>query len=101
MLRSGIRLENFDRSVSPGDDFFRYVNGEWLKRTEIPSDQARYGAFIMLDENVKAAVKEIIEELGRQNAATEGPARQVGDFYRSYMDVETRNAAGLDPIQTG
>ncbi len=98
-LSSGIRLENFDKQISPGDDFYRYVNDAWLKRTEIPSDQARYGAFIILDENVKAQVKQIIEDVGASSEKSTGPEQQVGDFYRSYVNVNARNEAGIRPIQ--
>ncbi|MDZ4849191.1 MAG: M13 family metallopeptidase [Pirellulaceae bacterium] len=98
-LTSGIRLDNFSKEIQPGDDFYRYVNDAWMKRTEIPSDQARYGAFIILDENVKAQVKQIIEDVGSKTTPSTGPEQQVGDFYRSYVNVAARNEAGLRPIQ--
>src|SRR5690349_11528551 len=59
---SGVDLANMDRSVRPQDDFFRYVNGTWLKNTEIPADKARYGAFTKLRDDSEARLRAIIEE---------------------------------------
>jgi endothelin-converting enzyme/putative endopeptidase len=98
-LKSGIVLENLDPSISVNDDFFRHVNNSWLKKTEIPSDKARYGAFIILEENVRSQVKELIEEAGTQ-AATTGPAQQVGDLYRSYLNTAARDSGGWKPIES-
>ncbi len=98
-LQSGVIRDNFDASIAPDQDFYRHVNNAWLAKTEIPADKARYGAFIMLDENVKAQVKEIIESVGKESASATGPAQQVGDLYRSYVNVEARNAAGWGPIE--
>ncbi len=100
ILSSGIRLENFSDQIKPDVDFYRYVNDAWMQRTEIPSDRARYGAFTILDDNVKAHIKQIIEEVGSNETKATGPAQQVGDFYRSYVNVTARNAAGLHPIQS-
>ena len=97
-LLSGIELENFDKSVSPGEDFFRYVNGQWLAKTKIPDDQSNYGAFTALDIETKEAIKKIIEEASAKKSPSP-IAKQVGDFYRSYTDVAQRNKAGLQPIQ--
>jgi len=107
-LTSGVEKENFSTTISAGDDFFNYVNGTWLEKTEIPSDQSRWGSFSVLDDLVKEQVKTIIEEAGITTAATSestpkntnGPAKQVGDFYRAYTNVDARNAAGIKPIQS-
>lgn len=97
-LVSGVERENFDTSVAPEEDFFRYVNGQWLAKTKIPADQSNYGAFTALDIETKEAIKKIIEEasLDKNPSAI---AKQVGDFYRSYTDIGQRNQAGLKPIQ--
>lgn len=97
-LSSGIELENFDKSVPPDEDFFRYVNGQWLAKTKIPDDQSNYGAFTALDIETKAAIKKIIEDASTQKSPSL-IAKQVGDFYRSYTDIAKRNQAGLKPIQ--
>ena len=97
-LTSGIELENFDMSVSPDADFFRFVNGQWLEKTKIPSDQSNYGAFTALDIETKEAIKKLIEEASTQSSPS-AIAKQVGDFYRSYTDIAQRNKAGIEPIQ--
>ena len=97
-LSSGIELENFDKSVPPDEDFFRYVNGKWLAKTKIPDDQSNYGAFTALDIETKEAIKKIIEDASTQKNPSP-IAKQVGDFYRSYTDIAQRNQAGLQPVQ--
>jgi putative endopeptidase len=97
-LTSGIELENFDISVSPDEDFFRFVNGQWLDKTKIPADQSNYGAFTALDIETKEAIKKLIEEASTQKSPS-AIAKQVGDFYRSYTDIAQRNKAGVEPIQ--
>ncbi len=97
-LSSGIELKNFDKSVPPDEDFFRYVNGQWLAKTKIPDDQSNYGAFTALDIQTKEAIKKIIEEASSQKSPSP-IAKQVGDFYRSYTNTAQRNQAGLQPIQ--
>ncbi|MCY2985566.1 MAG: M13 family metallopeptidase [Planctomycetota bacterium] len=97
-LTSGIELENFDLSVSPDEDFFRFVNGQWLEKTKIPSDQSNYGAFTALDIETKEAIKKLIEEASTQKSPS-AIAKQVGDFYRSYTDIAQRNKAGIEPVQ--
>lgn len=95
---SGVELGNFSTTVKPGDDFFRYVNDVWLTNTEIPADQSNYGAFTALDMETKAAIRTIIEEASK--SPNPSPiAKQVGDFYRSYTDVEQRNKAGVTPLK--
>ena len=60
--RSGIDPSGFDRAVRPQDDFFRYVNGGWIARVEIPADRALYGSFVELLEKSEADLRAIIEE---------------------------------------
>ena len=67
-LSSGIDLTNFDRSVRPQDDFYRYVNGTWLAKTEIPADKNNYGAFTILQDEAEKNLHVIAEE-----AAKAGP----------------------------
>ena len=99
-LTSGIDLTHLDRSVRPQDDLFRFVNGTWLDTTEIPSDRARYGTFDILREQSIARVRDIIEEAAADEAAPEGsPGRKVGDLYRSFLDTERIEAAGLEPLR--
>jgi putative endopeptidase len=97
-LLSGVEREHFDLSIPPSEDFFQHVNGKWLKNTPIPADQSNYGSFTILDIQTKDAIRSLIEEASAQ--ANPSPiAKQVGDFFRSFTDVEQRNKLGISPIQ--
>lgn len=94
----GIATENMDLSVKPGDDFFAYVNGTWLKNTEIPADKSSYGAFTTLRDLSDARVKDIIEEASAKEAAPGSEEQKIGDFYAAFMDMDSINAAGMTPV---
>ena len=94
---SGVEKANFSTTIKADEDFFRFVNDTWLTTTEIPADQSNYGSFTVLDIETKAAIREIIEKAGRSESPSP-IAKQVGDFYRSYTDLEARNAAGITPV---
>jgi putative endopeptidase len=98
-LVSGISLENMDTSVRPGDDFFMYVNGTWVRETEIPDDKAFYNGFRILRDEAEEDVRTIIEASASGDFAKGTDEQKVGDLYKSYMDMETRNARGLTPLQ--
>jgi putative endopeptidase len=98
-LESGLVLENMDKSVDPGDDFFMYMNGAWLDQTEIPADKASYGGFTILNDEAQEHVKAIIEESASGDFPEGSDEQKVGDLYESYMDWEARNARGLDPLE--
>jgi predicted metalloendopeptidase len=95
----GVALENMDKSVKPGDDFFRYVNGTWLKNTEIPADKSNYGSFNVLGDLSNDRVKSIIEAAAAKNAPKGSEEQKIGDFYAAFMDQDAINAAGLEPIK--
>lgn len=98
--QSGVELDYMDTSVDPAEDFFRYANGKWLRDTEIPSDKARYGAFTMLADKAREDVKAIVLEAAETKGAQPGEeSQQIGDFYRSFMDTETIETRGLEPLQ--
>jgi len=98
-LKSGISHENFDPEVSPREDFFRYVNGGWLNKFEIPADRASYGSFALLRERSEQQVKEIIEDLSKIAAEPGSNAQKIGDLYRSFMNEERIESLGISPIQ--
>jgi putative endopeptidase len=95
----GFDTTNFDRSVRPQDDFFRFVNGGWLKRTDIPADASNWGAFSELRERSRDALHGILEEASRSNAAAGTEQRKVGDLYASYMDTARIERLGIAPLQ--
>src|SRR6185369_502212 len=96
---SGIDLAGIDSSVAPGDDFFRYANGTWIKNTEIPADRSRYGAGSALEELTDKRTADLIAELARTPGPAGSDARKIGDYYASYMDEAGIEAKGLQPLQ--
>jgi len=97
--RSGVILANMDVSIQPGDDFFSYVNGAWVENTEIPADKSRYGTFDLLRDEAQEAVKAIIEESASGDFADGTDEQKVGDLYKSFLNVETRDARAMVPLQ--
>ena len=99
-LGSGIDFANFDKSVRPQDDFYSYVNGTWIKNTEIPADRTSTGAFYDLREKSRDDIKAIIEEVAAQKDLKAGTDEQkVADLYRAFMDTTTLNKLGIDPLK--
>ncbi len=99
-LASGIEQGNMDTSIRAQDNFYRHVNGGWLKANEIPSDKTAIGSFYDLRDEADDNVKVIIEELAATpNLKMGSDEQKVADIFRSYMDQETRNSLGIKPIE--
>jgi len=97
-LGSGVITANFDTNVKPGDDFDSYVNGTWVANTEMPADKARYGVGTIVHEQNEDNVKIIIQAAAKSGAAAGTDEQKVGDMYASFLDRDTRNALGLEPL---
>ncbi len=101
ILASGIEQANMDKSVRPQDNFYRYINGGWMSKNEIPGDKTAIGSFYDLRDKADDDVKAIIEELAATKGLKMGSDEQkVADLFRSYMNNEKRNADGMAPIQS-
>src|SRR5690606_3153688 len=98
-MQSGVLLANIDKAVRPQDDFYRFVNGNWLAVTEIPSDRSNYGAFSLLQDGAEEDLREILEESAQAGAPHGSDTQKVGDFYASFMDEAAIEAAGLKPLE--
>jgi len=98
--RSGVDRSGFDTSVRPQDDFFRYVNGGWIKTTEIPADHPVYGSFFQLRDKSESDLRAIIEEAAAKTDRPDGSdARKIGVLYASFMDQARADRLGLEPIK--
>lgn len=97
-LKSGVIKANMDLSADPGNDFFQYVNGTWVDNLDIPADKSSYGAFTILRDESQDHVMKIIKSSAEGDFADGSDEQKVGDFYRAYMDMETRNKLGITPI---
>jgi len=95
----GIAIGSIDRSVKPGDDFFHYANGEWIKRATIPPDRASVGVFDRLDDLSSKRTADLIAEISKSNPPAGSDERKVADLYNSYLDQSAIEAKGLEPIR--
>jgi putative endopeptidase len=87
-IMAGIKLENMDMTVKPGDDFYAYANGGWQKRNPIPDDYSRFGAFEVLRNTNLERTREIAET---DNG-------KIGTLYKIAMDEKKLNADGTKPV---
>jgi predicted metalloendopeptidase len=90
-------LPAVDTSVRPGDAFYQYVNGAWLKATEIPADRSAMSDGAVLSEQADRRTREIIQETAQNKSAT-ADARKIADFYNAFMDEASIEKLGLQPL---
>ena len=95
----GIALDNIDHSVKPGDDFYRYANGEWIKRTEIPADRVEVDVWTKLGDLSNKRTADLIAEIAKSNPPAGSATRKVADLYNSYMNEAAIEAKGLTPLR--
>ena len=92
----GFDLSGEDKAVKPGDDFFRFANGAYLARTEIPADRTRFGNFDALSVLSENRVHAILEEArAKPTAAT----AKIGAYYAAFMDEDRVEKLGAAPLQ--
>ena len=98
--QSGIDQAMMDKNVRPQTDFYLYMNGTWLKNTEIPADKSNYGMFSRLTDEAEKNLRTIIEEAANAKEKAQGSdAQKVGDMYVSFMDSARAEKLGLTPIE--
>ncbi len=96
----GIELENMDTSVKPSEDFYRYVNGKWLDKTEIPADRTSWGSFDLLRKKTDKDMLAILDNAIKNNDYKAGSDQEKAvNFYESIMDTEARDKQGLEPLK--
>jgi predicted metalloendopeptidase len=96
----GINLEYMDKTVKPSDDFFRFVNGNWLDKNEIPADRTRWGSFDELREKTDKDMMLILKEaLNNPSYTAETDQGKALNLYRTIMDTVTRNKQGIKPLK--
>ena len=89
-----------DTTILPGNDFFAYANGTWVKKTKIPDDQTRWGSFAQLVAENQQKTKTVLETVAQANPPAGSLEQQIGDFYTSGMDTATINRRGYEPLKT-
>ena len=97
-LGSGLDRLNFDTNVRPGDDFYEYACGGWVKKNPLPAAYSRYGSFDQLQESNDKRINGILSEL-LNNSYEEGTIEQkLSDLYKLAMDSVRRNQEGVAPV---
>jgi putative endopeptidase len=95
----GVDPAALDPAVDPGEDFFAYVNGKWVRENPIPPEYSRFGAFNILAEKSTADVEKLVTELAASNPPAGSAQRRIVDAYNSFLDTQAIEAAGLAPAQ--
>jgi len=93
----GFDLDGMDRSVKPGDDFYRHANGTWLDKTEIPADRPNYGMFTRMAEQADQRTRELVEAQAQASEGSE--ARKVGYLFNSFLDEAAIESKGMAPLR--
>ncbi len=89
---------NADTTVSPGDDFFTFANGTWIKNNPIPSDEVSYGIGEMVDKELRVRLLSINEDALKKGEKS-GPGQLIGDFWYSAMDTNAIESQGITPLK--
>ncbi len=95
---SGLYENWLDRTVRPGEDFFRFSNGGWLKAHPIPADRAYWGVDTVLEQSNQTFIRGLVESLSKADWPEGSAQRKVADFYSSGMDERAIDAAGITPL---
>jgi hypothetical protein len=96
----GLEATGMDRNIKPGDDFFGYVNGNWVKQTQIPPDRPSVTMFSVLRDQVNTNAKALMEEAAKnRQAPQESKIQKIGDWYASFFDESQIEKLGLSPLK--
>jgi predicted metalloendopeptidase len=95
----GFDLRALDPSVDPGDDFFRYASGRWLRDTPIPADLPTWSSFNALHVQCEHDLRALLDELEANEPVAGSPGRKLLDAYRSYLDTDAIDRLGLAPAK--
>ena len=97
--RGDVLAANVDTSVSPGDDFYQYATGAWLRQHPIPDDQARWGIGNVESDELYSQLRQVSQAVAAKTAPRGSAEQLIGDFFATGMDEATINRQGLAPLQ--
>ncbi len=96
----GIDPAWMDKSVRPGDDFFSYADGSWVKNTPIPADRSNIGGFWIADQERERQTRELFDGILKSNVAANTNDGKIANYYKAYLDTAAIDRAGLAPAKT-
>lgn len=94
-----VGLANFDTTAKPQQDFYQYVNGNWLKNNPIPATEAAWGSFNVLNDSIISRLRKTLEVASTQQAQPHSIEQKVGDLFACIMDSVDLNKNGISPLQ--
>jgi putative endopeptidase len=94
-----IDVANMNSATKPGDNFYDYANGAWLRDNPVPASETRWGSFNILSDKTQAVVRSILEECAKTSGSLGSPEQMVGDFYASGMNEAQIEKLGMTPVQ--
>ena len=97
-VKEDVLAAHIDTTVNPGEDFFAYANGSWIKNNPIPSDEVTYGIGEMVDKELRLRLLKINADALAKNERT-GAGQLIGDFWFSAMDTNTIEKNGITPLR--
>ena len=95
----GLELSAMDTSLRPGDDFYNYVSGSWMKTAKIPADKPAWGSFYMLVEKTDEQCLSILDDLLQKEYPKGSEGEKIQTLYKEYISWDKRNADGLKPLE--
>ena len=95
----GLELSAMDTSVHPGEDFYNYVSGSWMKTAKIPADKPAWGSFYMLMEKTDEQCLSILDDLLKKEYPKGSEGEKIQTLYKEYISWDKRNADGLKPLE--
>lgn len=96
--KSGLDLDNLDRTARPGDDFYQFACGGWMKKNPLPAAYSRFGSFDRLAQDNNERINGILTELSQNRYARGTVEQKLSDFYKLAMDSTRRNSEGVKPV---
>lgn len=97
--RPDLLASHLDPSVRPGDDFFSYANGGWIKRNPIPPAESSWGIHTQVRDQLNSTLRELNARAAAAAAAAGSDDQKIGDFWRTATDAELAKRAGLAPLK--
>jgi predicted metalloendopeptidase len=95
----GIMLASMDTTVKPGDDFYTFANGGWMKATEIPADRSNVGGFWIADQQTEKNLEALIAELEKSEPEAGSNAALVKTYYDAFLDTAAIDKLGMTPVE--
>ena len=97
--KSGLKPENFDKSVRPQDDFYMFATGGWQRLNPLPAAYSRFGSFDQLQEDNNKRINAILSDLEKKTFPEGSVERKLSDFYKLAMDSARREREGIEPVR--